>query len=158
MWPLVAQMAPNSATPPPETVDVDLRSIQPGSTRIVRWRDAPVFVRHRAREEVQQARATPLANLPDQFARNVMLPENAPALDSNRTLVGHDEWLVVSGSCTHLGCILAAGRTDRPSEAWICPCHAARFDLSGRVRAGPALRNLAIPRYGFLSTDKIRIG
>jgi ubiquinol-cytochrome c reductase iron-sulfur subunit len=157
-WPLVAQMAPNRATPPPETVDVDLRGIPPGGMRLVHWRSTPVFVRHRTRTEVQQARASPLADLPDQLARNVMLPETAKAFDSNRSKEGHEEWLVVTGLCTHLGCILASAPTDRPHEAWFCPCHAARFDVAGRVRAGPAQSNLPVPRYEFLSADRIRIG
>jgi ubiquinol-cytochrome c reductase iron-sulfur subunit len=158
LWPLVAQMAPNRATPLPGTVDVDLRGIRPGGMKLVRLRATPVFVRRRTREEVEQARATPLASLPDQLARNAMLPETAPAFDSNRTQEGHEEWLVVTGLCTHLGCRLTAAATDTAGEAWLCPCHAARFDVAGRVRAGPARTNLPVPRYEFLRADKIRIG
>jgi ubiquinol-cytochrome c reductase iron-sulfur subunit len=158
MWPLLAQMRPNRATPPPETVNVDLRGIPPGSMKVVRWRGIPVFVRHRTPEEVQEARATALAHLTDRLARNAMLPETAPAIDGNRTKEGHEEWLVVTGLCTHLGCVLSRRPTDTPDEAWFCPCHAARFDVSGRVRAGPARSNLPVPRYEFLRWDKLEIG
>jgi ubiquinol-cytochrome c reductase iron-sulfur subunit len=157
MWPLIAQMASNAATPLPETVDVDLRSIAPGNMKLVRWRGAPYFVRHRTLAEVREARATALVNLPDRLARNVMLPDTAPAIDSNRTKEGHEKWLVVSGTCTHMGCVLS-GQTDTSGEVWFCRCHAARFDASGRVRAGPARTNLPVPRYQFLSDSKIQIG
>jgi ubiquinol-cytochrome c reductase iron-sulfur subunit len=157
-WPFVAQMNPNSATPPPEATDVDLRAIPPAATRLVRWRGTPVLVRHRTREEVQEARSTPLSNLPDPLARNAMLPEKTAALDCNRTKLGHEEWLVVIGLCTHLGCILTPNPRRDLAETWFCPCHAARFDVSGRVRAGPARTNLPVPPYEFLTASKIRIG
>jgi ubiquinol-cytochrome c reductase iron-sulfur subunit len=157
-WPFVAQMNPNSATPPQEVTDVDLRAIPPAASKIVRWRGAPVFVRHRTREEIQEAHDTPLSNLPDPLARNAVLPEKAPAVDSNRTKAGHEEWLVVIGLCTHLGCILTSNPKRDPTETWFCPCHAARFDTSGRVRAGPARTNLPVPHYEFIAGGKIRIG
>jgi ubiquinol-cytochrome c reductase iron-sulfur subunit len=157
-WPILAQMGPNRATPSPGSVDVDLQGIQPGSTKVVRWRGMPVFVRHRTPQEVQEARATALADLPDRLARNAMLPQTALAIDANRTKEGHEAWLVVTGSCTHLGCVLSGTPTAASGEAWFCPCHAARFDVSGRVRAGPARTNLQVPRYEFRRWDKLKIG
>jgi ubiquinol-cytochrome c reductase iron-sulfur subunit len=124
----------------------------------LRWSGAPFFVRHRTPAEVREVRGTSLVNLPDRLARNAMLPETAPAIDSNRTKEGHEKWLVVSGSCTHLGCALSEPTTDTPGEVWFCRCHAARFDASGRVRSGPARTNLPVPRYQFLSGSKIQIG
>jgi len=158
IWPLIAQMGTNAATPPPEVMYVDLLGIPPGGARLLRWRGTPVFVRHRTREQVRQERATPLASLPDRLARNAMLRDDAPAVDSNRTHVGHEEWLVVNGLCTHMGCILTSTPRGENGEAWFCPCHAARFDASGRVRAGPARTNLPVPPYQFLGANRIRIG
>jgi ubiquinol-cytochrome c reductase iron-sulfur subunit len=157
-WPFVAQMNPNSATPPPDVADVDLRAIPLGVTKLARWRRTPVLVRHRTPEEVHEACSTPMSHLLDPIARNAMLPEKTAALDSNRTIVGHEEWLVVIGLCTHLGCILMSNPRRDPAQTWFCPCHAARFDASGRVRAGPARTNLPVPPYAFLTPDKIRIG
>ena len=161
LWPFIDQMNPNEATPPPEVTDVDLAPIAPGQMISVRWRGLPVFVRHRTRREIDQARSTPLSHLRDPFARNEGLPAKALASDDNRTKAGHDNWLVVIGLCTHLGCMLkpseGAGAGD-PGEAWFCPCHAARFDVSGRVRGGPAPTNLPVPPYEFLSASRIRIG
>jgi ubiquinol-cytochrome c reductase iron-sulfur subunit len=156
LWPFIDQMNPNNATPPPATTDVDLAPIQPGQAISVLWRGLPVFVRNRTREEIQHARSTPLADLPDRFARNQALSEKTIAYDTNRTKEGHDNWLVVVGVCTHLGCHLKS--QGDAGEAWFCPCHAARFDLSGRVRSGPARTNLLVPPYRFLTASKIRLG
>ena len=158
MWPLLAQMGPSRATPGPEAVDVDLRGIQPGSMKVVRWRGLPVFVRRRTPQEIEEARTTALADLPDRLARNAMLPQTALAFDSNRTKEGHEDWLVVTGSCTHLDCVLSGPPSATSSEAWFCPCHAARFDVSGRVRASPTRTNLQMPRHEFPSRDKLKIG
>ena len=135
--------------------------IQPGQMITVMWRRLPIFIRHRTRAEMELARSTPLADLPDRLARNEMLPEKALAHDANRTIEGHDNWLVVVGVCTHLGCLLMfrpPGATVPTYEGWFCPCHASRFDLSGRVRSGPARTNLPVPLYRFLSRTRIRIG
>jgi ubiquinol-cytochrome c reductase iron-sulfur subunit len=161
LWPLVDQMNPNPATPPPETKEVDLSPIQPGETVTVAWRGLPILIRNRTPEEVASARATPLSHLRDRLARNEALPQRASADDSNRTKEGHDKWLIVVGVCPHLGCLLKSQDTATAvatDEGWICPCHAARFDLSGRVRSGPALTNLPVPPYRFLSATRLRIG
>jgi len=161
LWPFVAQMNPNRGTPPREVADVDLAPIRLGQTITVMWRRLPIFIRKRTQAEVELARGTPLGDLPDRLARNEMLPEKALAHDSNRTIEGHDNWLVVVGVCTHLGCLLMSRQpetTVATDEGWFCPCHASRFDLSGRVRSGPARTNLPVPPYRFLSETKIRIG
>ncbi len=159
LWPFIDQMNPNPATPPPEVKDIDLSPIQPGATVLVQWRRLPIFIRNRTPEEVRSARSTPVSHLPDRLARNEGLPRSASADDANRTKEGHDNWLVVVGLCTHLGCLLRS--QDAPvatGEGWFCPCHAARFDLSGRVRSGPARTNLPVPPYRFLTTTRVHIG
>ena len=47
------------------------------------------------------------------------------------------EPVALSLVCTHLGCTV----TVTPTEI-TCPCHGSRFDLSGKVLAGPAERGL----------------
>ena len=161
LWPFIDQMNPNPATPPPEVTDVDLSPIQPGQTILVRWRGLPIFVRHRTREEVRMAQSTAVSALIDRSARNEALPKAASAEDANRTQEGHDNWFVVVGLCPHMGCLLRPQDTVSAvatGEAWVCPCHAARFDLSGRVVSGPARTNLPVPRYRFVSPTRIRIG
>jgi ubiquinol-cytochrome c reductase iron-sulfur subunit len=146
LWPFIDQMNPNSATPPLPVTEVDLQPIEPGQMISVLWRGAPILIRHRTPQEIALARSTPLSHLRDGLARNAALPAKAPASDDNRTKQGRASWLVVVGLCTHLGCMLRPSEVSSPDgEAWFCPCHAARFDLAGRVRAGPALTNLAVP-------------
>ncbi|WP_417793981.1 Rieske 2Fe-2S domain-containing protein [Terasakiella pusilla] len=41
---------------------------------------------------------------------------------------------------------------------WFCPCHGSHYDQSGRIRKGPAPRNLAIPPYTFKANDILLIG
>ncbi len=161
LWPFIAQMNPNHATPPPEVKEVDLSSIRPGETMTVQWRNTPILIRHRTAEEVGMARSARASELPDRYARNEALPKAAPADDDNRTKDGHESWLVVVGVCTHMGCLLKsneAAAARATGEGWVCPCHAARFDLSGRVVSGPARTNLPVPPYTFLSATRIRIG
>lgn len=161
LWPLLDQMNPNPATPLPPVTDVDLARVGPGQEVTVAWKNKPVIIRHRTESELAAARATPLAALRDPLARNAARPEHALAVDHNRTEAGHEPWLVVVGLCTHLGCRLLSNPDPAGSlegAAWFCPCHASRFDTSGRVRSGPALTNLPVPPLTWLGPERIRIG
>jgi len=159
VWPAVAQAAPRSGAPP-NPVIVDLTPIQPGQMVRVAWRGQPVVIRHRTADEIVRARAAPVEGLRDKLARNAALPAKAIASDENRTLAKHPQWLVVIGACTHLGCLLRSdvGDDGTPDFGWFCECHAARFDLSGRVRSGPAYANLPVPPYRMLPRNRIEIG
>ena len=79
-----------------------------------------------------------------------------PQPDSARVKEGHDNWLVVIGICTHLGCIPIAHEGNY--DGFFCPCHGSQYDSSGRIRQGPAPLNLPIPPYAFISDSKIKIG
>ena len=70
--------------------------------------------------------------------RSSSLPDPQP--DQDRVKAGHDQWLVVIGICTHLGCIPLAHQGDY--DGWFCPCHGSQYDASGRIRQGPAPANL----------------
>jgi len=146
-WPFIASMNPSRDVLALASTEVDLAPVQLGQAITVMWRGKPVFIRHRTPENVAAARATPLSELKD------------PATDQSR--VQKDEWLVVIGVCTHLGCVpLGQKPTDPHGEydGWFCPCHGSHYDPSGRVRKGPAPLNLAVPGYTFTSDTKIRIG
>ena len=107
------------------------------------------------------AKAVPLTDLVDEFARNDALPEDTPATDPNRTKDGHENWLIMVGICTHLGCIpkgQALGDAKGDFGGWLCPCHGSHYDTAGRIRKGPAPRNLEVPVYNFVSDTKIKIG
>jgi ubiquinol-cytochrome c reductase iron-sulfur subunit len=113
------------------------------------WRGKPVFIRNRTPKEIEEARDVKTNALPD------------PQADADRVKAGKDNWLVVVGICTHLGCIpkgQAVGDMRGEFGGWFCPCHGSQYDTSGRIRKGPAPYNLAVPTYQFLTDTRIKIG
>jgi ubiquinol-cytochrome c reductase iron-sulfur subunit len=155
-WPLVDQMNPDAAALALATTEVDVSTIAPGMSLTVKWRGKPVFIRNRTPEEIEAARSVPLAELPDQAARNQNLPLDALATDENRATPDQENWLVQVGVCTHLGCV-PLGESG-PYGGWFCPCHGSVYDTAGRIRSGPAPENLLIPKYEFTSESTILIG
>jgi ubiquinol-cytochrome c reductase iron-sulfur subunit len=161
LWPFIAQMNPDASTLSQASTEVDLSPVKVGQAITVVWRGKPVFIRNRTANEVVEAKNVKVADLPDQLARNDDLPAGASATDLNRTKKGEENWIVVIGICTHLGCIpKGQGLNDARGDygGWFCPCHGSEYDTSGRIRKGPAPRNLEVPPYQFLSETKIKIG
>lgn len=158
VWPFVDQMNPDAGQLALASIEVDIGSIGVGEAITVMWRGKPIFIRHRTEEEITAAQATPLDELPDPASRN---PNNqdgpdSPATDANRAASGREEWLIMVGVCTHLGCVPLgdAGEFD----GWFCPCHGSHYDTAGRIRKGPAPTNLDIPPYVFASDSTLVIG
>jgi ubiquinol-cytochrome c reductase iron-sulfur subunit len=144
LWPLVNQMNPDASVLALASTDVDLSPIAEGQIVTIKWRGKPVFVSHRTKKEIDEARSVPLNQLPD------------PQPDQARVKEGKDQWLVVIGVCTHLGCVPLGHQGDY--DGWFCPCHGSHYDTSGRIRRGPAPLNLAVPPYEFVSDTSVRIG
>jgi len=136
-------MNPSAAVKALANIEVKLSSIEEGTSQIVSWRGKPLFIRHRTQEEIQEAIASDGAT-PD------------PEADKVRVKSGKDEWLVVIGICTHLGCIPLVNQGDY--KGWFCPCHGSHYDTSGRIRKGPAPRNLEVPPYYFLDDETLMVG
>ncbi len=161
LWPLIDQMNPDASALALAQVEFDLAPVKEGQAITVVWRGKPVFIRNRTAAEVKSAQEVKVGELIDQSARNDVLPERAPATDPNRTKKGHENWLVLVGICTHLGCIpKGQSMADAKGDfgGWFCPCHGSHYDTSGRIRKGPAPRNLDVPPYEFTSNTKIKIG
>ncbi len=161
LWPMLDQMNPDASALSLASTEVDLAPIRPGQAITVMWRGKPVFVRHRTPEEIAKAKEVPVDVLVDPLARNENLTGENPATDQNRTLDGHENWLVMIGICTHLGCIpkgQSVGDAKGEFGGWFCPCHGSHYDTAGRVRKGPAPRNLEIPEYAFMSDTRVKIG
>ena len=140
-------MNPSATIRAEAMLEVDLRPIEPGQIVTVRWQKKPVFIAHRTAAQIAEAEADDAAATLD------------PARDRDR--VKHREWLVVLGICTHLGCIptdRGAGDLAPRFGGWVCPCHYSQYDISGRVRRGPAPSNLAIPSYQFRGDETLVIG
>jgi ubiquinol-cytochrome c reductase iron-sulfur subunit len=142
VWPLISQMSPDASTLALASTEVDMGSLPEGGIMTVKWRGKPVFVRHRTAKEIQDSASVPLSQLPD------------PETDAAR--VKKPEWLIVVGVCTHLGCVPLGHQGE--FDGWFCPCHGSVYDTSGRIRSGPAPRNLEVPQYQFVADTKVRIG
>ena len=155
-WPFIDQMNPSAAALALASIEVDLTSVEPGMSLTVKWRGKPVFIRNRTDEEVAAAKAVPLSELPDRSARNDNISDGATAEDLNRAAEGRENWLVMIGVCTHLGCV-PLGQSGE-FGGWFCPCHGSSYDTAGRIRIGPAPENLRVPKFEFTSDTTIRIG
>ncbi len=147
VWPFVDSWNPAADTRALASIEVDLSSVEVGQAITVMWRGKPVFIRRRTAKEIQAAADVDVSTLRD------------PQADSER--VQNPEWLIMVGICTHLGCVPLGNKQGDPHGdfgGWFCPCHGSHYDTSGRIRKGPAPKNLRIPDYAFLDSTKVRIG
>jgi ubiquinol-cytochrome c reductase iron-sulfur subunit len=143
-WPLINQMNPDASVLALASIEFDVSNIAEGESVTIKWRGLPVFVRHRTKAEIDEAKAVPLSDLKD------------PETDEQRTKPGHEQWLIMIANCTHLGCI-PVGETGE-YDGWFCPCHGSVYDTAGRIRKGPAPKNLVLPPYEFVSDTLVQIG
>ncbi len=156
-WPFIDQMRPDASTLALASIEVDVSSLQPGMSLTVKWRGKPVFIRNRTDEEVKEADAVALSDLKDPVARNANLPADAQATGVDRSAgKGKENWIVMIGSCTHLGCV-PLGQSGE-YNGWFCPCHGSAYDTAGRIRKGPAPENLPVPVFSFATDTVIKIG
>ncbi len=147
IWPFIDSMNPAADVLAGSFTELDLAPIKPGQMVTVVWRGKPVFVGHRTDDQIARAKADDSADMVD--------PE------PNSARAQREEWLIAIGVCTHLGCIPLGQKATEPKGdygGWFCQCHGSHYDTSGRIRRGPAPRNLDIPPYGFISETRIRIG
>lgn len=148
-WPFVNSMNPAADVLALSSIEVDLSPIAEGQTIKVKWRGVPVFIRHRTAADIEESKGVAMGELKD------------PQKDEDRVKAGHEQWLVMVGVCTHLGCIPLSGEGEyggKDKGGWFCPCHGSQYDTAGRIRKGPAPRNLDVPQYTFLSDNRIKIG
>lgn len=146
-WPFIHQMNPAADTMALSTVEVDLTPIEEGQAITVMWQGKPVFIRHRTAKEIEEARSVDISSLRDE--------------QTDEERVEKAQWLVMVGVCTHLGCIPLGQKTGDVKgeyDGWFCPCHGSHYDSSGRIRKGPAPKNLVVPPYAFMSDTRIKIG
>ncbi len=143
-WPLIDQMNPAGDTLAMASIEFDLSKVAAGQQVVVKYLGKPLFVRNRTPAEITKAVSDDNADLRD------------PQTDEVRHKPGKAEWLVLVGVCTHLGCVPTFGGGDY--GGWFCPCHGSHYDTSGRIRKGPAPKNLEVPTYAFLTDTKVKIG
>lgn len=157
VWPLVNQMNPSADVLALASIRVDISAVDVGTQLTVLWQGKPVFIRRRTEAEIEAGRAVALEDLVDQNAENENTVEGTDASDENRTLDEAGEWMVQMGICTHLGCVpLGDGAGD--FGGWFCPCHGSHYDTAGRIRKGPAPRNLLVPVASFVDDTTLQLG
>ena len=143
-------------------VKADVSKLESGQQMIVEWRGKPVWIVRRSAEALEH-----LATLTDSLADPTSAKSKQPSyVPGTAARALRDEFIVMIGICTHLGC----SPTYRPEvapvdlgEDWnggfYCPCHGSTFDLSGRVyKSKPAPTNLDIPPHFYESDSVILIG
>ncbi len=148
VWPFIDSMNPSADVRALSLTEVDLSPVSMGQRITVVWQNRPVFIDHRTPDRIALAES-------DDNNPNLI----DPATDASR--VRQAEWLIVVGVCTHLGCIPLGQRPGDPLGewgGWFCPCHGSHYDTSGRIRKGPAPKNLVVPPYDFLENGMVRIG
>jgi ubiquinol-cytochrome c reductase iron-sulfur subunit len=157
VWPLINQMNPSADVQALSSIRVDISGVAEGSQLSVKFLGKPVFIRRRTPEEIEAARSVDVDSLPDPIAQNPNIETDAPATDENRAMDENGEWLVMIGVCTHLGCV-PIGNGAGDFGGWFCPCHGSHYDEAGRIRKGPAPRNLDIPVAAFVDETTIQLG
>ncbi|QKG70992.1 ubiquinol-cytochrome c reductase iron-sulfur subunit [Erythrobacter mangrovi] len=149
VYPLVSQMAPSKDVLAASSTEVDVSAIEPGQAIKAVFRKQPLFVRRLTPTEVQEANDVDVSSLRD------------PQTLEERTKEGHGDMLITMGVCTHLGCVplgAAEGEVKGEFGGYFCPCHGSHYDTAGRIRKGPAPKNLEVPEYEFTSDTVVRVG
>ncbi len=148
MWPFIHSMNPAADALALATTEIDFTPTELGQRVTVVWRGKPVFIVHRTPEQIAAAASD----------------DRSPALldpATDRSRVKNAEWLIVVGVCTQLGCVPLGQQSSAAHgdyDGWFCPCHGSQYDVSGRVRRGPAPLNLEVPPYQFVSNARVVIG
>ncbi|MEM7688523.1 MAG: ubiquinol-cytochrome c reductase iron-sulfur subunit [Pseudomonadota bacterium] len=147
--PLVSQMGPSKDVLAASTTEVDVSAIEAGQSIKDVFRGQPLFIKRLTPQEIAAAKADDAAGLPD------------PQTLAERTNPANEAILVTLGVCTHLGCVplgAAEGENKGDFGGYFCPCHGSHYDVAGRIRKGPAPKNLVVPEFEFKTEAVIRVG
>ena len=142
-------------------VKVNVSKLEPGQQVVYEWRGKPVFIVRRT-----QAMLELIKSQANRLRDPLSEKSEQPVFAKNQFRALNDEFLVLIGLCTHLGCSPKYMPEVKPMEfdhnwqgGYFCPCHGSRFDLAGRVYKGvPAPTNLVVPPYVFETDDILIIG
>ena len=161
-WPFLSAWQPSErARAIGAPVEIAIGKLEAGQRIVAKWRGKPVWVVRRARESLAE-----LGAMEDQLRDPESQEDMQPDYARNEHRSIKDDYLVLVGLCTHLGCSPLYYRTtdNHPlGEDWkggfFCPCHGSKFDLAGRVFKGvPAPSNLEVPPHRYASDSLIVVG
>lgn len=144
------------------SVKVNISKIEPGQMITEEWRGKPVYIVRRTPAALESLNTIePMLRDPKSDA-----PQQ-PAYAKNKSRAIKDEFAILLGICTHLGCAPLfrpdVGAADLGGDKWLggffCPCHGSKYDLAGRVYSGvPAPLNLEVPKHMYESDNIVIIG
>ena len=142
--PLVHSLNPSREVLADAVTEIGVSDMSPGDTKTVKWQGKPVFIRRVLMQDIDNEGGFNYNSLRD------------PQSYVERVSKQRGDFVIATGLCTHLGCVPVGNSGDY--GGWFCPCHGSHYDKFGRVRAGPAPRNLDIPPYFFKTHDTVVIG
>jgi ubiquinol-cytochrome c reductase iron-sulfur subunit len=149
VWPFIDALGPNADRRAVSQPIIDVAGIPENTGITVMWAGQPIYIRRLTKAQIADSQNVVPDSLPD------------PASYANRTKPGYDDMVVVVGLNTAAPCLLLGNDPSQPRgplDGWISPCDGSVYDPLGRVRGGPASRNLTIPPFTFLDKGQIQLG
>jgi len=148
-WPFIDALNPDQDEQAAARLIVNVGDIAPDTAMAVTWGGLPIFIRKLTPQQIADGKAVVPDSLPD------------PAGFNDRVKPGYESFVVVVGLNTGISCELTGNQPSDPRGpfgGWACPCDGSVYDPLGRLRGGPAPKNLAIPRFDFLDDTQIQFG
>ncbi len=148
-WPFIDALTPDADSEAAGHLIVDVAGIAPNSAIRVTWGGLPIYIRKLTPQQIADNEFTVQSTLRD------------PQTYAQRVKPGYESYVVVVGLNTGTPCELQGNDPSEPRgpfDGWLCACDGSVYDPLGRVRSGPAKKNLAIPRFKFLNNAQIQFG
>ncbi len=149
LWPVIDALNPDAESAAAAHLIVDVSDIAENTAKTVQWAGLPITIRKLSAADIAANQFVVTQDLPD------------PAGFNDRVNAGYPNFVVVVGLNTGTPCALEGDAPGDPRgdyNGWVSPCDGSEYDPLGRVRRGPATKNLAIPRYNFLNAAQIKLG
>lgn len=149
LWPFFDALNPDRDAAAVANLIVDVGAVAENTAIAVTWAGLPIYIRKLTDKQTQDNEFVVPDSLPD------------PAGYRDRVKPGYESFVVVVGLNTGVPCELMGNDPSAPRgpfDGWLCPCDGSVYDPLGRVRSGPALKNLVIPRFTFLNATQIQFG
>ena len=138
-------------------VKVDIGRLEAGQRVVEEWRGQPIWVVRRTENMLDT-----LPQLDEKLRDPASEVDQQPDYARNEWRSIKKEYLVLVGTCTHLGCsplVEEQPTVELEFGRFFCPCHGSKLDFAGRVYKGvPAPTNLVVPPHSYLSEAVVIVG